>query len=147
MQHTRGYTSHSQLIELEDNLETKNTHNLEEVTAIKGVHNWDNPSTFPRVTTMGTPTPLADLANVKDDDLDYGSLGEGLVMQHARGYTSHSPEDNSELATLQAQADLSDYIVFPHTYSFPRTVRILVIVRKFISAFREKWDPRYMATF
>jgi RNA recognition motif-containing protein len=75
--HTKSSPETKQLIEFEDNLETKNTptppltmeetrlaatHNLEEVTAIKGLHNWDNPSTFPRVTTVGTPTPLADVA-------------------------------------------------------------------------------------
>jgi cell division protein YceG involved in septum cleavage len=102
---------------------------------------------------MGTPTTLADLTTVKDDDLDNGPLGEGFVMQHAsgahtRGYTSHSPTDNSgSVATLQARANLSEYIVFPKTYSFPRTVRILAIVRKFINAFRKKWDPRYVAPF
>jgi RNA recognition motif-containing protein len=112
-----------QLIEFEDNLETKTTQPLtiEEVTAIKGLHNWDNPSTFPRSdicathgapTTMGTPTPLADLTTVKDDDLDYGPLGEGFVMQHAPGahtggYTSPAPKDNSgRVATLQARANL-----------------------------------------
>ena len=69
-------------------------------------------------------------------------------MQHTRGYTSHSPKDNSgSVATLQARANLSEYIVFPKTYSFPRTVRILAIVRKFINAFRKKWDPKYVAPF
>jgi hypothetical protein len=47
---------HLQLIESEDDLETKNN-----------------------------PTPLADLAIVEDDDLDYGSCGEGLVMQLTHG--------------------------------------------------------------
>jgi hypothetical protein len=115
----RAFMHHSQLIESVDNLEAKHT-----------------------------PTPLADLAIVKDDDLDYGSRREGLVMQLNHGYISHSFKDNyGRVAILTARANLSDYIVFPHTYSLHRTVRTLVMVRKFISVFREKWDPGYMATF
>ena len=69
-------------------------------------------------------------------------------MQLTHGYISHSFEDNyGRVAILTARANLSDYIVFPHAYSLPRTVRTLVMVRKFISVFWEKWDPRYMATF
>ena len=69
-------------------------------------------------------------------------------MQLNHGYISHSFKDNyGRVAILTARANLSDYIVFPHAYSLPRTVRTLVMVRKFISVFREKWDPGYIATF
>jgi hypothetical protein len=86
-----------QLIEFEDNLEAKNappppltmeetrlaaTHNLEEVTAIKGLHNWDNPSSFPRsniCTIHGAPKKPRKgrlPTDTRDDVLDTSSSGE-----------------------------------------------------------------------
>ena len=44
--------------------------------------------------TEHTPTPLTDLAIAEDADLDYGSRGEGLVMQLNHDYISHSFRDN-----------------------------------------------------
>ena len=86
-----------------------------------------------------TPTSLADLAIAKDDDLDYGSRGEGLVMQLNDGHIPHLFRDNhGRAAILATRAYPADQIVFPHTYSLPRTVRTLGMVRKFISIFREK---------
>jgi hypothetical protein len=82
---------------------------------------------------MDTPTPLVDLTITEDDDMDYGPCKEGLP--HGR------------VAIITARTNLADRIVFPHAYSFPRTVRTLVMVRKFINIFREKWDPGYVTTF
>jgi hypothetical protein len=70
---------------------------------------------------MDTPTPLVDLTITEDDDLDYGPREEGLT--HGR------------VAILTARTNLADRIIFPHAYSFPRTVRTLVMVLKFISIY------------
>ena len=72
----------------------------------------------------GTLTPVADLTTIRDDDPDYGPLKEGFVMQHVpdaltRGYTSHTTKDNSgRAAKLEAPGKLTNYIIFPSTYSF-----------------------------
>jgi hypothetical protein len=82
------------------------------------------------------------------DDLHYGSRGEGLVMQLTDGHIPHLFRDNhGRAAILATRANPADHIAFPHSYSLPRTVRTLGMVRTFISIFREKWDPGYVTTF
>ena len=37
----------------------------------------------------------------------------------------------------------SNYVVFPTTFSSPKVVRIVAMVKRFINAFRKKWDPKF----
>lgn len=63
-----------------------------------------------------------------------------------KGYTSHllPPKDDlSRGSKLEARALHSNYIVFPTSYSFPKVVSIVSMVRRFINAFRKKWVPKF----
>ena len=89
----------------------------------------------------GNNVPLSDVATAEKDGLDYGTGGEGLIGQLIDGHTP--PLVGDDQGRAPALTNPADHIVSQRTNSLPRTVRTLGMVHKFISIFREKWDPGY----
>ena len=99
----------------------------------------------------GTLTPISALTNIEEDDK--AEYMEGMVTPHipdalTRGYAAQllPPQDDPSGRTkVEARALHSKYILLPTAFSFPKVVRIMSIVKRFINAFRKKWDPKFNA--
>ena len=100
----------------------------------------------------GTLTPISALTDVDEDDK--AEYLQGIVNPHTpnfltMGYTTQllpRSDDPSRSAKTQARALHSNYLVFPTKYSFPKVVRIMSMVKRFVTAFRRKWDPNFRDT-
>ena len=95
------------------------------------------------VVQQGILTPIADLMMKPEDQTEYD---EGFVLERSpdiltQGHLVHlaSPERVQRTA---ARASYTKYIILPTKFNFPKVVRILGIVTKFVQAFKRKWSKK-----
>ena len=73
------------------------------------------------------------------DDFDKGFLFKHSALDMANQGFATLDFHNTSTARTSQRAELSNYLMFPTKFKFPKVVRILAICTKFVSAFVRKW--------